>query len=285
MKNVFYLPQQIKLAKKISSSYFYLLMKEPYRYYANKALNLKSKNRFKNNLQMVDFGLFLHGILENYTKTYSYPMSIHESEARFIKIAEKLMSRISSKQNVLWMHKVRAVAKEFIIFDERRRKEAVYTFAEEYGVTRINLCEKFSISVSSIVDRLELLKDGRLAIVDYKTGSIPSVKDVQQGIVPQLIVSAVIAQHSGFSCLKKINFSMSANCFPLSLSYVKLCSSSPYWRTTNTSLDLLALKKHFTGLKALLSFFYKEKDKPLFFLPFGGTSLYEDEYRHLSRCL
>jgi ATP-dependent helicase/nuclease subunit B len=43
--------------------------------------------------------------------------------------------------------------------------------------------------------------DGRLAILDYKTGRPPSPKEVQTGLAPQLALEAAIARHSGFEGL------------------------------------------------------------------------------------
>lgn len=43
--------------------------------------------------------------------------------------------------------------------------------------------------------------DGRLAILDYKTGRPPSPKQVQTGLSPQLALEAAIAKHGGFEGL------------------------------------------------------------------------------------
>ena len=42
------------------------------------------------------------------------------------------------------------------------------------------------------------MADGRMLIIDYKTGSIPSQKRVDLGINCQLIIEAMIAQKQGF---------------------------------------------------------------------------------------
>ena len=43
-------------------------------------------------------------------------------------------------------------------------------------------------------DRIELLADGRLSIVDYKTGSLPGRSDVELGFAAQLALEAAMAR-------------------------------------------------------------------------------------------
>ena len=50
--------------------------------------------------------------------------------------------------------------------------------------------EVFKLTVRA--DRIELLKDGRYAVLDYKTGAPPSDKQVLTGLSPQLTLEAAI---------------------------------------------------------------------------------------------
>ncbi|MDE2582024.1 MAG: double-strand break repair protein AddB [Rhodospirillales bacterium] len=47
-------------------------------------------------------------------------------------------------------------------------------------------------------DRIERRTDGRLAILDYKTGRPPSAREVAAGLAPQLLLEAAMAQSGGF---------------------------------------------------------------------------------------
>ena len=42
-------------------------------------------------------------------------------------------------------------------------------------------------------DRIERRADGRLAILDYKTGAPPSQREVDAGLAPQLLLEACMA--------------------------------------------------------------------------------------------
>ena len=47
-------------------------------------------------------------------------------------------------------------------------------------------------------DRIERRRDGGLAILDYKTGTPPSQKEVDAGLAPQLLLEAAMAQAGAF---------------------------------------------------------------------------------------
>ncbi|MFL5254950.1 MAG: double-strand break repair protein AddB [Rhodopila sp.] len=48
-------------------------------------------------------------------------------------------------------------------------------------------------------DRIERYGDGSLVILDYKTGTPPSQKDVDDGLAPQLLLEAAMAERGGFT--------------------------------------------------------------------------------------
>ncbi len=56
--------------------------------------------------------------------------------------------------------------------------------------------EEFNLTVRA--DRIECLKDGRYAVLDYKTGAPPSDKQVLSGLSPQLTLEAAILRQGGF---------------------------------------------------------------------------------------
>jgi ATP-dependent helicase/nuclease subunit B len=57
------------------------------------------------------------------------------------------------------------------------------------------------VKVFGRADRIDRLADGRLAIVDYKTGAAPSVAMVAQGFALQLGTLGLIAERGGFAKL------------------------------------------------------------------------------------
>jgi ATP-dependent helicase/nuclease subunit B len=56
-----------------------------------------------------------------------------------------------------------------------------------------------SFTVTAKADRIDWLADGSLAIIDYKTGTPPSAKEVERGVAAQLPLEAVMAGRGGFA--------------------------------------------------------------------------------------
>jgi ATP-dependent helicase/nuclease subunit B len=52
-----------------------------------------------------------------------------------------------------------------------------------------------------IADRIERLPDGRYAILDYKTGSVRTEKQVRTGLAPQLTLEAAMLRQGGFKTI------------------------------------------------------------------------------------
>ena len=68
--------------------------------------------------------------------------------------------------------------------------------AEEFGEAEVA-----GVTLFGKVDRIDRLPDGRLAIVDYKTGQAPAKKAVTEGFALQLGLLALIARDGGFKGL------------------------------------------------------------------------------------
>ena len=69
--------------------------------------------------------------------------------------------------------------------------------------------------VGQRADRIDERTDGTVAIIDYKTGAVPSTKEVSAGYAPQLPLEAVIAAAGGFDVIG-----------------AKAVSELAYWRLT-----------------------------------------------------
>jgi ATP-dependent helicase/nuclease subunit B len=65
--------------------------------------------------------------------------------------------------------------------------------AEEFGEAEVA-----GVTLFGKVDRIDRLDDGRLAIIDYKTGQAPAKKAVAEGFALQLGLLSLIARDGGF---------------------------------------------------------------------------------------
>ncbi len=270
-QDFFVIPTSAKFPDFISSTAVELLMQSPYTFYVKNILKLKRLDRFKSSPNLADFGIFIHHVLDQYTRGYC-ARSFREQLAIFFSIAKTSLEKMHFQKQDFWMHKIECIAEEFIDFDEDRRANIVKIWSEQKGSTLIQLAER-NITLTSIADRIELYKNGELCILDYKTGVIPSNQDVKMGLSPQLLISSIIASKGGFDCLERIGI-------PHKVTYVKLASCSPYWHVSDIIVD--NLDDHLKQLVHLLELFVNSGTE-LKFVPMEKANNGYDEYLHLGR--
>jgi ATP-dependent helicase/nuclease subunit B len=96
-----------------------------------------------------------------------------------------------------WWPRFERIARWFVAWEAGRRTGASTIHAEQRGEISIPLGER-SFRLLARADRIERLADGRYAILDYKSGQVPTSKQVRVGIAPQLTLEAAILRSGGF---------------------------------------------------------------------------------------
>ena len=126
-------------------------------------------------------------------------------------------------------------------------------------------------------DRIDALSIGGATLIDYKSGSPPSVKEVNAGFAPQLTLEAAILMRGGFEGLPKMT--------PARALYLKLGGPSGGEERdaagARAAIPELA-DKHFAELEALLDAF-AEPDTPYLSRPFPKFASRFSDYDHLAR--
>jgi ATP-dependent helicase/nuclease subunit B len=254
--------------KQISATDIEMLIRSPYNFYAKKILKLRSINTVEDSPSLAEFGNFFHKVVETYTKNYN--KGEQDKPLVFAQTGEFILSQSalppSSRKH--WQTKLVALAEDFIFFDEERRKGLSSVHSELRGTLTLSI-RGHEIEIIAIADRIEISKSGRATILDYKTGAIPTKKDVLSGLSPQLIIEALIMMENGFG-LGKLETDL--------LVYVKIGSTKPYINTTEISLTKSDLLEHKEGLIALLEHYITEKKFQI-----EPNLMKYDDYRHLSR--
>lgn len=255
--------------EQISATDIETLIRAPYNFYAKKILNLKSEQEIEETPGLSEFGNFFHKVVEIYTKNYtSDPLIAFE---RFKNYAKELLSAsIFPKQTTnFWQTKIEAIAKDFILFDHTRRQNLQKVIAEARGELTVNIAGK-KIKIVAIADRIEINKENKAIIMDYKTGALPTKKDVFLGLSPQLIIESIILLEGGFGNLGSLEAE--------SLVYVKINSKSPYISLAEIPISKEDIQKHKKGLINLLTHYITTGQ--YFIEP---NLMNYDDYWHLAR--
>ena len=177
------------------------LIRDPYVVYAEKILGLRVLKPLSTDIVFSDFGNFLHKILDQFNKTYTGSYNTN-AELYLIDLGKKYFGQSLNIPmiSVFWWSKFLKIAKWFVKEESIRSSQIQSSLSEIKGVLKLQTSfGKFTISCKA--DRLDLLKDGTVSIIDYKTGIVPSWTDVEQGLSPQLVLESWIAEVGGFDNL------------------------------------------------------------------------------------
>ncbi len=244
------------------------LIRNPYSFYAKKILNLRNRNKIGVEPKISEFGDFVHNIFEQYSKNYN---KLIVDKVQFIlDISQDVLNRIILPlyTKKIWRIKFVPIARSFVEFDEIRRKDFKYIYSEQKGEMKLNIAGQ-EIKIIGVADRIEIDESGQSTVIDYKTGSLPTRKDIDYGLSPQLIIAGLMLQEGGFG-VKVRNVKQAI--------YVKISSSKPYIQTLSIDLDEEKLTRHKQGLVSLLEYYIKNKN----FAYDIDIQQYND-YAHLAR--
>ncbi|MDW8123891.1 MAG: double-strand break repair protein AddB [Geminicoccaceae bacterium] len=174
------------------------LLRDPYRFYARCILELQPLEPIDATADGALRGRLLHEALALWAHIYADRLP-EDVVTALSEIGEGRFSAVRHHPQVLalWLPRFRALAEAYAAWERERRREIARIWAEIEGAARIS-GPSGSFTICARADRIEIGKDGRLSIIDYKSGALPSRKEVESGREPQLALEAWIAAEGGF---------------------------------------------------------------------------------------
>ncbi len=180
--------------KKIAVTDLDRLKADPFAFYAKAILRLRREEPVDAEHHAAWKGTAVHEVLEAWFK---------EDGCDPEKLAERAEAMISDDAihpmlRALWaprlMEAVEWIASEATNDQAEGRRPVL---AEQMGEAEVA-----GVTLYGKVDRIDRLPDGRLAIIDYKTGQAPRPKAVAEGFALQLGLLSLIARDGGFGELR-----------------------------------------------------------------------------------
>ncbi|KPF65030.1 PD-(D/E)XK nuclease family protein [Porphyrobacter sp. AAP60] len=169
------------------------LLGDPYQFYAQAILDLRqlqplSADPFSDPALR---GTLVHDILDKWHRAKAENPSL--ALAPFAS-AHFAAERVHPLFRLLWQPRLIAALERFEKWIADPQDEGRLVLASEAtGSMTIS-----GVTVMGRADRIDRLADGTLAIVDYKTGRVPSKKQVEKGFALQLGLLGLIGQAGGF---------------------------------------------------------------------------------------
>ena len=174
------------------------LLRDPYTIYAKHVLGLQPLDAIDTPPGAADRGTLIHDSIGEFAKTYAAAMP-DDPAAAMREIGERRFRPLADfpEAKAFWWPRFLRIAEWLGRFEIARRAQLARFDAEIGGSVQIPFgSEQFKLTVRA--DRLEHLKDGRFAVLDYKTGAPPTDKQVLTGLSPQLTLEAAILRNGGF---------------------------------------------------------------------------------------
>jgi len=172
-------------------------VRDPYATYARFILGLEALARPDEQVDARLRGTAIHAALEQFGKAWPTLDRATAAETFVGLYLDQLrdggMPDAALAREVVLARNVGAWA---VGFETQRRADGATVLIEQRGVTEID-APREPFRLSARADRLEL-HDGRLTVMDFKTGGAPSWKQVRTGFSPQLSLTAAIARAGGF---------------------------------------------------------------------------------------
>lgn len=196
-------------------------LRDPYTIYAKYILRLDPLDPVDMPLSAADRGSAIHDSLGEFTQTFAEALPsdvVQTLRGIGAKHFAPLMERPEAK--ALWWPRFQRIVGWFADWEQARRDNLRGIFAETQGKIEIPLDNARTFILSARADRIEQRRDGRFAILDYKTGQPPTGKQVRMGLSPQLTLEAAILRQGGF---ENIDAGSSVG----ELVYVRLSGNNP----------------------------------------------------------
>ncbi len=176
------------------------LRRDPYSIYAERILKLKPLEPIGAEAGARESGILLHDVLSHFVIEHPKGRLVPGAEAELVKRAAEAFSELmrnAAFRAFTWPRHAFAM-KQFVGWENARRDDIADIDTEQYGRLALTLADGSLFTLTGVADRIEHRKDGELIVVDYKSGRVPSQKEIKAGFSPQLTLEAAMIARSAF---------------------------------------------------------------------------------------
>lgn len=180
------------------------LIRDSYAIYAKRVLNLRRLNPLRPDPDPALRGQVLHSIVERLLKsnpTADTPADI--LKARLLQITTDVLAEEVPwpSARAFWHRRIENIADQLIADELTRLQEGSPHVIEKRGAVSVT---GMDFRLTAKPDRIDLRHDGQAVIYDYKSGAVPSDKEIKN-FNKQLILEAAMVRRGGFTELGPID--------------------------------------------------------------------------------
>ena len=170
------------------------LIRDPYAIYADKILNLRPLAPLRHMPDARDRGVAVHEILERFVRERPEAERRDGAKQRLMHITAQVLERSVPwpAARALWAARMERAADHFLNVDMAQDGKSL--LVEERGAL---VLQDLGFTLFGTPDRIDMLPNGQLHLIDYKTGTPPGEKE-QKSYAKQLHLAALLAEEGGF---------------------------------------------------------------------------------------
>jgi ATP-dependent helicase/nuclease subunit B len=179
------------------------LVRDPYSVFAKHVLKLDALEPIAEAPSAAKRGTIIHDILGSFAADYPDALPVHALEDLIQRGEDKFGDIAESFPEIYaeWWPRFERMAAAFVVWEEARRAGIAQVHAERSGALPIALPDGSAFTLRARADRIEARRDGTFAIIDFKTGAPPGIKEVFAGFSPQLTLEAAMLMQGAFKGL------------------------------------------------------------------------------------
>ena len=176
------------------------MIRDPYALFARHILKLDPLPALAEPPGAADRGTFFHEVLSQFAK--DYPDDSPENAEKILETTGEtyLQKYLADYPHLYadWRVRFQRVIRPYIRWEQERRDGLRKVYTERPGSWPLPLPDGRLFTLKGRADRIELKTDGTLAIIDFKTGQPPGIKEVLKGFSPQLTLEAMMLMEASF---------------------------------------------------------------------------------------
>ncbi len=255
------------------------LRRDPYAVYAESILRLSPLEPIGVATGPREVGNLWHAALQEFSEGFASGPLPPDARARILAIARARFQPMLADPSFHAMHWPRIVQgfDKFLSFDADRRILAERILVERGGRLEIPLADGSIFTLTARADRIECLRAGGAALIDYKSGSPPGTSEIQVGFAPQLTLEAAMLSRGGFAGLAGVE-AVSALYFKLGGAKGGEARELKFKDATFAEI----VERHFAGLELLLDQF-SDPRTPYLSRPYPKFAKRAGDWDHLAR--
>ncbi len=174
-------------------------LRDPYAIYAKHVLGIRALDPLEQNADAADYGTVVHHALHAWLQLLRFPTyPRHAATLLRAEMDRALAARaLRPALAAWWRPRLHRIA-DWVAEQERKRRQEHPRPEVGTEVKGEWALPHTAFTLSGVADRIERRGDGTLAILDYKTGTVPKAGDVEKGYASQLLLEAAMADAGAF---------------------------------------------------------------------------------------